>query len=328
MMEINGAGGGGQIVRTAVAMSALTGEPVKVINIRGARPKPGLKAQHMQGISAVGKLCNAKIKGLELGSTKLEFIPGKLVERDLEIAIPTAGAIGLILQALMIPTTKLKKPIKIKINGGGTWNKWAPPVLYFEKVLFPLLGERSEINIIKNGFYPRGGAQVNVIAKPWKPKKIEIVKKGKIKQINGISVATKHLQKSQVAERQARAVKKIFPNAKIDCQYVDALNPGSGILVWAECENSIIGGDGLGERGKSAEEVGREAAEELNFNLEGGVVDYHAADMLLPYIALVGAGKIKTSKITNHIRTNISVIEKFLDVKFKINEEKRIIELI
>lgn len=327
MIEIDGKEGGGQIVRTAVAMSALTGKAVNITNIRGARPKPGLKTQHMQGISAVGKLCNAKLKGLELGSQELEFTPGELTEKDLTIVIPTAGAIGLILQALMIPTTKLKTSIKIEIKGGGTWNKWAPPVLYFEKVLFPILGEESEINIIRNGFYPKGGAQVTIIAKPWSQKHIEITDKGKIKDLKGISVAAEILQKRNVAERQAKAAKDKVTDIKIENKYVDAMNAGSGILLWANCENSILSGDAIGERGKMAEEVGKEAAENLKFDLENGAVDFHTADMLLPYMALAGTGKIKTSKITNHIKTNISVIERFLDISFKINEDEKTISL-
>lgn len=330
MIEIDGKEGGGQIVRTAVAMSALTNKAVKITNVRGARPKPGLKTQHMQGIAAVGKLCDADIKGLSIGSQELEFVPGKLVERDLEIEILTAGAIGLVLQALMIPTTKLKKSVKIEIKGGGTWNKWAPPVIYFEKVLFPLLGEESEINIIRNGFYPKGGAQVTIIAKPWVPKKIEILNKGKIEKILGVSVAAEILQKRNVAERQAKAAIEILKEKKpaIDLKYVDAFNAGSGILLWANCENSILSGDAIGERGKTAENVGKEAAENLKFDLENSAVDFHTADMLLPYMALAGSGKIKTSKITNHIRTNISVIERFLNIRFKINEKEKIIEII
>jgi len=327
MIEIDGKEGGGQIVRTAVAMSALTSKSVKITNIRGARPKPGLKTQHMQGIDAVGKLCGAEIKGLSIGSQELEFIPGELTERDLTVVIPTAGAIGLVLQALMIPTTNLKKPIKIEIKGGGTWNKWAPPVIYFEKVLFPILGEESEINIIRNGFYPKGGAQVTVIAKPWAQKHIEIIDKGKVKEIKGSSIAAEILQKRNVAERQSEAAKKIISNAKIENEYVEAFNPGSGILLWAECGNSILSGDAIGEQGKTAENVGKEAADNLKFDLENGAVDFHTADMLLPYMALAGSGKIKTSKITNHIKTNVGVIEKFLDVKFKINEEEKLILL-
>jgi len=329
MIEIDGSEGGGQIVRTAVAMSALTGKPVRVSNIRGARPQPGLKEQHIQGIAAVGKLCGARISGLKLGSCQLEFIPGEISEKGITIVIPTAGSIGLILQALMIPTMKLKRPIKIEIKGGGTWNKWAPPVLYFEKVLFPILGEKSKINIIRDGFYPKGGAQVNIIAKPWKVKKFEILQRGKINFIKGISIAADILQKRNVAERQSLTVNKMFPDAKIESHYVSALNAGSGILLWAECENSIIGADALGEKGKTAEDVGIEAVKNLDFELKSGAaVDHHAADMLLPYMALAGGGKIKTSKITNHILTNISVIERFLDVRFKINKEEKIIEII
>jgi len=171
MIEIDGITAGGQLLRTAAALSVLTGKPFKIINIRGARPQSGLKAQHMEVIKALGKLCNAEITGLELGSEEIEFIPNKFVEKDLTIKIPTAGSIGLLLNALLIAT--YNKSIKIKVYGGGTWNKWAPPVLYLKKVLFPLIGEKTEINIIRDGFYPQGGAEVEVISKPFEINKIE-----------------------------------------------------------------------------------------------------------------------------------------------------------
>ena len=156
LILIDGSQAGGQLVRTACAMSAITRKPFKIINIRGARSPPGLKVQHMEGIKSIVELCNAETKGLELNSKELEFYPKELEAKDLKIKISTAGSIGLVLQAVLLVTSQLNKSIKIEIDGGATWGKWAPPVLYLEKVLFQLIGEDSKIKILRNGFYLKG----------------------------------------------------------------------------------------------------------------------------------------------------------------------------
>jgi len=332
MIVIDGSEAGGQLVRTACALSAISCKPLKITNIRGSRPNPGLQTQHLEGIKSIAELCNAEAKGLELNSKELEFFPKKLEAKDLKIKIPTAGSIGLVLQAVLLVTSQLKKSIKIEIEGGGTWNKWAPPVLYLEKVLFPLLNEKSEIKILRDGFYPKGGAKVEIIAKPLKSKRIEILEKGKIEEIKCFSIASKNLEKAKVAERQAKTAEEIIKQKfnrvpSIEINYVDSLSLGSGVLIFIKTENSIIAGDALGEIKKSAENVAKEAVKNLIFEYANGSVDRHAADMLLPYMALI-SGKIQSSEITYHIRTNISVIEKFLPVKFEINEKERIISMV
>jgi RNA 3'-terminal phosphate cyclase (ATP)/RNA 3'-terminal phosphate cyclase (GTP) len=330
-MLIDGSEAGGQLVRTACALSAITGKPFKIINIRVSRPNPGLQTQHMEGVKSIAELCNAETKGLELNSKELEFYPKKLEAKDLKIKISTAGSIGLVLQAVLLVTSQLKKSIKIEIEGGGTWNKWAPPVLYLEKVLFPLLKDETEIKIIRDGFYPKGGAQVEVITKPLKLEPIEYFERTEIKEINGFSIASKSLEKSKVAERQAKTAKELIKQKfnkelNIETKYVDSFSPGSGVLIYIKTENSVIGGDSLGEIKKSAEDVAKEAVKNLIFEYANGVIDRHAADMLLSYIVL-NSGKIQTSEITHHVRTNISVIETFLPVKFEINEKERIINI-
>jgi RNA 3'-terminal phosphate cyclase (ATP)/RNA 3'-terminal phosphate cyclase (GTP) len=327
MIELDGAEAGGQFVRTAVALSALTGKAVKIINIRGARPDPGLKTQHMEGIRSIAELCDAEIDGLSLGSRILEFRPKELVAKDLEVNISTAGSIGLVLQALLLPASQLDRPITIRIHGGGTWGKWAPPLPYLQHVLFPLIGDQTKIEIEKEGFYPKGGAEVKILVHPFKPKPIKITDKGILKDIKIISTATQDLQKARVAERQAAAATKLIKTKlqhepTIETPYAQAMSTGSGIVVIAKTQNSVLGGDALGERGRLAEAIGEEAAKNLLGDYFVGAVDRHAGDMLLPYMALAGEGRIAVSQITQHIITNISVIEKFLNVKFDIIGEK------
>ena len=333
MILIDGSDAGGQLVRTACALSAITKKPFKITNIRGSRPSPGLKAQHLEGIKSIVELCNAETKGLELNSKDLDFYPRKLEAKDLKIKISTAGSIGLVLQAVLLVTSQLEKSIKIEIDGGGTWNKWAPPVLYLEKVLFPLLKEETKIKILRDGFYPKGGAKVEVIAKPLKTNPIEIIEKGEIKEINGFSISSKSLEKANVAERQAKTAKEMIKQKfnrelNIETKYVDSLSPGSGVLIYIKTENSIIAGDTLGEIKKSAEDVAKEAVKNLIFEYANGAVDRHAADMMIPYMSIVSAQLGAECKImstfTEHIKHNIAVVEKFFPIKFNLKSIDKI----
>jgi RNA 3'-phosphate cyclase len=332
MIQIDGSSSGGQIVRLAVALAALTGKAIKIINIRGARPQAGLKTQHIEGIRAIGKLCDAEIKGLTLGSTTLEFYPKDFEEKDLEIEISTAGSIGLVLQTLLIVTPKLRKPINIKIAGGSTFSKWAPPVVYLERILFPLLSYDSELEILKEGFYPKGSAEVVATLKPMKIKPIDFTERTEIKSLSLISVASKSLEKSRVAERQADAAQKLLEEKLnktpfIEIKYSEALSPGSGVLAVLQTHNSILGADLLGERGKPSEYIGERVVRDLIREYSKGVIDRHAADMLLPYMAMSKGSKIISSDITHHIITSAEVIEKFLDVKFEINRDNNTISV-
>ena len=322
MIELDGSQAGGQFVRTAVALSCLTGKPVRLTNIRGARPEPGLKVQHIEGIYSIGELCNAKMAGLELGSRTLTFEPGKLDPHDIKVRISTAGSIGLVLQAIMLATAKTRKGFTIDIKGGGTWGKWAPPVDYLSRVFFPLIGEKSVITVSKEGMYPKGGAEVVVEVKPLKLKPMELIEHGSLKEISVLSIASAHLQKQNVAERQADAAaralsEKLSTELAVETRYVETLSVGSGILLVAKCSNSLIGADNLGELGKAAEQVGKEVAQKLLDDYRRGAVDRHASDMLLPYMALAGSGSVKVAELTDHVMNNIQAVERFLPVKFR-----------
>lgn len=329
MIEIDGStgSGGGQMLRSSLGLSAITGKPFRIFNIRKGRCSAGIKEQHLQAIKAVAKLCDAEIKGAEKNSLELKFNPKEVKSGNISVNISTAGSVGLVLQALLIPA--INTNLGIKIKGGATYGKFALPVDSLEKVLLVLLqkaGYNAKVFIDQEGFFPKGGALVRVESPKAELNKLEIIEKGNIVEIAGLSIASKHLENKEVAKRQAKEAKRIIYNhfkiePKIDIRYVNALCPGSGIQLWVKTENSIIGGNSLGELKKSSEQVGREAAETLIEEFNNGAVDSFTADQLLPYMALAKGGKIKTSRITNHIKTNIHVIEQFLDVKFKIEDK-------
>ncbi|RKX55385.1 MAG: RNA 3'-phosphate cyclase, partial [Thermodesulfobacteriota bacterium] len=196
--------GGGAIVRLSAALSALTGKPVKITNIRAKRCSPGLREQHKRGILAVAELCNAETKNVEVGSTEIEFIPGKIKKNAVHVNIGTAGSVGLVLQALLLPCFKADKEVRIEIKGGGTLGLWSPNVLYTKHVLFPMiekLGFKAEMDVKRHGFFPRGGAEVSVKTHPAKEKELNIEKRGELLKVKGISLSSAGLKKREVAER-------------------------------------------------------------------------------------------------------------------------------
>ncbi len=322
--------GGGQVLRTATALAVVLGKPCKIVRIRANRPKPGLKEQHMQGLLALAGLCNGRVENAFLGSEEIEFHPGDCFENEIEINIKTAGAITLVLQSLAIAATLAKNDIIIKINGGATNTAWSPPIDYTRNVFFPLLekmGYKTGMEIIRRGFYPKGGARAECVLKPAKnPSNLRIERRGDVKIINGLSLCS-NLPKS-VAERQKKSAEIVLAAAgyetEIKTEVVSADSPGSALVLYAECENSVIGADALGEIKKSSENVGKEAAEKMINQLKGGFsLDSHAADQVIPYIAL---GKcesvITTQEITQHTLTNINICEKLLGVKFSVGKNK------
>ncbi len=325
MMEIDGnyLEGGGQILRTSVALSCLTGKPVHIFNIRAGRPTPGLKTQHLAAISAVAELCDAKLEGNEIGSEEISFYPGEINKEKLTINISTAGSVGLVLQAIFPACVNLIKPLKIEIIGGGTFGKWAPSVVYLQKVFLPTLekfGFRAEVKIIKHGFYPRGGAKVVAEIFPSKLKG-HFIKEG-VDNIKGISIVSEKLRNAKVAERQVEGAKKVLENLNlpmdIKTEYVNSTSVGTGIELWTD--KTILGAGTLGEIGKKAEKVGNECAEMLVREINSGAtVDKHLADQLIPFMGLAeGNSGCKVSELTNHTKTNIWVTEKFLDRKFEV----------
>ncbi len=324
--------GGGQILRTASAFSVLTQKPVRIYNIRAKRPQPGLRTQHLRGLEAVSWLCNGRLEGGKIGSKEIWFYPSKIQEKEINIELETAASTGLVLQSLLIASLKVKEKLTLNIQGGSTFSKWAPPLQYIQFVLLPLLrrmGYHAEINILRHGFYPIGGARVKVMINPGAGlKPVNVHEQGEIETIEGISIASAHLKKPRVAERQARIVEEAMRKRDYECsiktRYVESSCPGSGIVLVARTElGCILGSDGLGERGKPAEVVGEEAVNAMLFAIDSGAaVDGHMSDQILPYMALSKEkSTITAPNSTMHARTNMWVIKQFLPVEFDTDEQ-------
>jgi len=333
MINIDGSflEGGGQILRTSLSLSALTRKSFRIENIRKKRDNPGLAIQHLEAIKAISSIMNVKT-GAKKGDTTIEFYPKELTDKEeIKIEIPTAGSTSLILSTLLPILYNLKKDLKIKIIGGGTWNKWAPSVLYLQKVILPLLEKisiKAEINIKQDGFVPEGEAILEAVLRPWKNPQPLFLENSEIKNLIVESISSVSLQARKVAERQLEAAVSLLKplNIKIEktARYVKAKGFGSGILI--SSQPTILGKDVPGERSVTAEKVGGQAALGFLNEIENkAAVDCYAADQLMIYLALAG-GRIKTSMISNHAKTNVYTIEKFLPVKFKIDEKEKIIE--
>ncbi len=320
--------GGGQIIRSTIALSALTMKPVIIKNIRAGRPQPGLKRQHIAGVELTGTLVNAEISGLEIGSTDLKFVPTERRGGHFKYDVGTAGAISLVLQAILPAAVLSPEKVHFKITG-GTDVSWSPPIDYMKNILSPMLkqvGLSVHIDQEKRGHYPRGGGLVNCsVESTTEVTPLYAVKFGELEEINGISHCVR--LPAHVASRQASAAKTelsgISPIVKIYEETYPKerdthLGPGSGIVLWGKSDSGFrIGADALGDRGKRAEIVGEEAARQLKDEIGVGyAIGSHLSDMLVPFLAIAtGISTIGITKVTSHLTTNLWVNERILGVK-------------
>jgi RNA 3'-phosphate cyclase len=332
MIEIDGSygEGGGQILRTAVALAAYLETPCRIRNIRKGRPKPGLRPQHAAGVKALAALCHAEVTDLNVGSAEVTFKPGPIAGGTLHIDVGTAGAIGLILQAVMLPAARAFSPLLLTIQG-GTDVPWAPTIGYCQEVTLPVLSQMSflgEVTLTKHGYFPRGAGEVSVKLKKADLSPVQLVEAGGIQMIRGRSHAAEALKQRRVAERQQEGALASLRNAgfsaEIAVEYGPTASPGTGIDLWALAACSRLGANALGARGKKAEEVGAEAAADLIRQLDSGAaLDEWMGDQILPFLAVAGGeSTISVARITEHLRTNLWVISHFLPIEMQIKEEQ------
>ncbi len=338
MLEINGSfgEGGGQILRTALSLSCNLKKPFRIFNIRANRKNPGLRPQHITCVRAAQLISGAEVKEDSIGSSELVFIPGNVQSGHYKFDIGTAGSTSLVLLTVLLPLCfvvpmtrdrfRTDDESEITITG-GTHVPWSPSFHYLKDVFLPFLktlGVDAQLYIEKWGFYPKGGGIIRASIKPIKsllPVKLE--KRGDLKTLKGVS-AVGNLPLS-IAERQKTSALKILKSASlkadIECLSVPCIGKGTFFFLSGEFKNSSAGFSSLGKIGKKAEDVGKEAAEELISFLSGSAaVEKRLADQVVPFLALSKEkSSFTTSEITKHLLTNIEVVKKFLDVKVEVS---------
>jgi len=328
VLEIDGSygAGGGQIVRMAVALSAITSTPVRVVNVRAKRATPGLAAQHMTAIGAVARLCDARTKGVEAGSKEFVFEPGPLYGGRFSFDVGTAGSITLVLQACL-PAAFAAGDTELEIRG-GTDVPWSPPLDYFGHVFLGLLrkmGARADVTVAMRGYYPRGGGIVRVKfekAVAWKP--LHVPRRGEIIRIEGRAHAS-NLPEDVVQRMKSDAIQRLskFMNVRIPSETLGpdrAVGPGGAIVLWAETQETILGGSALAAKGKRAEKVGDEATENLLREIESrATFDVYASDQLLAYMAMAsGPSEFLVREVSEHARSMIWLLGSFLETQFEV----------
>ena len=320
--------GGGQILRTALVLSCITGRRLQIENIRAARRKPGLARQHLVCVQAACGICDGRCEGAALGSKELDFQPGRIRAGEFYFDIGSAGSALLVIQTILPALFLADKPSKITVVG-GTHNPLAPPFNFLLETFLPAIaggGFRADCKLVKHGFYPAGGGKIIFDVQPWQKQteqKIDICERSGPMRISA-KIYTARLS-VQIAERQ----RKLLMGTDLDIQDVrhievmDSDGPGNCVMICIFDGRHTTVLTSFGERGKPSHKVvGEVAGMAKDFLGSGAAIDKFLADQLLAYMALSQAGAYTTSEISLHLQTNMEVIKKFLPVNFDVQQEE------
>jgi len=323
--------GGGQILRVALTLSCLKKIPVRIFNIRAGRSKPGLMEQHLKGVELMRDLTDAKVKGAQIGSTEIFFFPGKIQGGSFSAFVKTAGSVSLLLQVALPCALFAESEVTLRLRG-GTNADMAPQIDYMTEVFKPLLekfGASFDFELVRRGYFPKGGGEVVVKVQPVSQLKgIQLTEQGNVKSIEGWSFVAGTLPvhlSNKMAGGARRVLGRTCQNIKIECYKEDrsiASDNASGIILVANTDKGcILGSSALGKRNETPERTGEQAAVELLEPLkQGACVDGHAQDQIIILMALSsGSSSVKVGEIKLHTKTAIFVIESLTKVKFKID---------
>lgn len=332
MIEINGAygEGGGQILRSSLTLSALTGEALHIYHIRANRGQPGLRPQHLAAVKAIAKISEAEVFGAQIDSSEVTLIPAKIRPGRYRFEIPTAGALTLLLQTIFLPLSFAEGTSTMALTG-GTHVPWSPIFHYLESQwlsTLSALGYRAEMTLNQAGFYPRGGGEVRVKILPAKGiSAFSCLNRGDLDYIHGLSGVAN--LKDEIAKRQKhQALQRLYPvcqDAKIQTLRLPSRGKGTFILLHAVFS---AGGSAcfsaLGAPGKPAEQVADDAVDQLlAFLATDGCIDPFLADqLLLPLLAAEGQSSFRVGTITAHLLTNAYVVEQFLPGRIQVSGEQ------
>ena len=322
MIEVDGSKGegGGQMLRTALALSALTGQETRVLDIRSKRSNPGMQAQHRCAVDGVARICGAEVRGAEVGSTELLFSPGRVRGGSYRLSVGTAGSITLVLQACLLASARCPDPVLFEISG-GTNVRWSPPIDFYEGTLFPQLrslGLDVELKEMRRGFYPEGGGSAVVASlAPELILPMDRMERGPLQGIEGKAFAQNLPE--HIPQRMGAAARRKFlaEKVRIRSERTQGASTGAGVFLMAVYQDALLSGDALGERGVPAEKVGEAASQALRLEMESSsTLDVHAADQLLPYLALAeGSSRLIVKEVTGHLSTQAELLRSFLGTR-------------
>jgi RNA 3'-terminal phosphate cyclase (ATP) len=321
VLEIDGSQGegGGQILRTSLGLSLLTGTPFRLHSIRAGRPRPGLQRQHLAAVFAAQAVGHAEVKGAALGSREIVFGPGRAEPGSYAFSTGTAGSATLVLETVLPALLGAGGPSALALEG-GTHNPWAPPFDFLDRTFLPLLNRMGPTvtgTLGRRGFYPAGGGRISVSIRPaTKLLPIELLERGGQRAIRATAVVAS--LPAHIAERELEVVRQrlagVSTRALVD---TGALGPGNVLMIEIECDRVTEVFTGFGEKGLAAERVAARACDEVQGWLDAGVpVGEHLADQLLIPLAMAGAGAFVTTGLSGHATTNMQVIREFLGTRF------------
>ena len=318
--------GGGQILRTSLALAAVTGQPFRIERIRAGRKKPGLLRQHLVCVEAAVAVSGGVATGAELGSLTLEFTPGAVKPGRYSFSIGTAGSTSLVLQTVLPPLLRASGPSEISVEG-GTHNSMAPTADYLAACFLPLvnrLGPRVQAHLEAHGFYPAGGGRIRLVIEPGPMVPFDLLTRGPIRRTRTVSVVSN--LPAAIAHRELRTVQTALGLGRDDFEVREVKSPGPGNVLWIECATDDVTEmfTSFGEKQVRAEEVAQRALREAHEYLAADVpVGPHLADQWALMLALAGGGSFRTSLPTEHLRTNLAVIREFLPVSIGLEEDAR-----
>lgn len=320
--------GGGQVLRSSLSLSLLTGQPVHLTRIRARRSKPGLGFQHCMAVQAAARISRARVEGDRVGSQEVSFTPGPVTAGDYHFDIGTAGATALVLQTVLLPLALASAPSQICITG-GTHVPWSPCFHYLDwhwRVLLDRLGVHFDLRMDMAGFYPQGGGSVRAtLPGGARIRGVQLTGRGRLLRVRGVSGVANLADEIGVRQRDRalRQLRDMDCAVEIGLESLPAHSRGTVLLLLAEFEHSQACFFALGARGKPAERVADEAVEELRtFLATDGAVDRWQADQMLLPLALAGQpSALRTSAVTTHLLTNAEVIRRFLPARIAIDGE-------
>lgn len=319
--------GGGQMLRTALSLSLVTGKPFRMHDIRGKRSRPGVMRQHVTAVEAACAIGGAKCAELAVGASDLTFVPERVKPGEYRFAVGTAGSTSLVLQTLLPPLMLAERPSRLMLEG-GTHNIHAPPFDFIERVFLPVInrmGPQITARLVRPGFYPAGGGRIEIDIVPSASLgRLELLQRGQRRSVEARAVVA--ALPKDIALRELAAVEKILGWPRESCridQLPDEVGPGNIVILEARFEHCTEIVSGFGKLGVSAQSVGDKAAKRMaGYLASDAFAGPYLGDQLLLPMALAGGGRLSTVKPSQHARTGAEVIAQFLDVSIDFEEQE------